>query len=282
MKRFRPTLVTLLVAHVVGSYCGGLFPLILERVLHHNHNALIFGTWSHVFAGLALPAIIPLFLVSETVGAFPHYYHSLPQYWACYTVPFVMVCLIRHKKSSVIRLAMTPVMATLFVIVTYQLLPERVSLGLAPEFDLTALEHKPAPDFTLTTLSGTTCSLSQERGHVVLLDFWFKDCAPCQLELNQLTSKLADDDSLRRRGLRVWTINVADDTDATRKFMDRNHYDFTVMFDRMPPPNIRYPRNGCPATYVMGRDGSIKKVFSGFGEDIEKSIRAEIDFDLKQ
>jgi AhpC/TSA family len=282
MKRLRPTLVTLLLSHVIGSYCAGLFPLFLERVLHPDAHGPGLGTFTHLFACLALPAIIPIVLISETAGAFPHYYHYLPQYWAYYTIPFVIVCLIRRKKSPAIRLAIVPVIATLFVTATYQLLPENVSLGIPPEVDLAALEHKPAADFTLTTLSGSTCTLSEEKGHVVLLDFWFKDCRPCQVELNQLTSKLADDDSLRQRGLRIWTINVSDDAEVTRKFMHENHYDFTVMFDRMPPPNIRYPRNGCPATYLIGRDGLIRKVFSGFDAETDKSIRAEINAALKQ
>ena len=281
MKRFHPTLLTLLIAHVIGSYCSGLLPVIIGRILHPDFHGPGFATWSDVIAWVSLPAIIPVFLVSETVVAFPHYYHYLPQYWACYTVPFVIVCLIRRKKSPVLRLAIVPVIATLLVTATYHLLPENVSLGIPPEADLAALEHSPAPDFTLMTLSGTTCRLSREKGHVVLLNFWSKDCPPCLVELNQLTSKLADDDSLRQRGLRVWTINVSDDNDATRKFMDQNHYDFTVMFDKMPPPNIRYPRNGCPTTYLIGRDGLIRKVFSGFDAEMEKSIRTEINAALK-
>jgi hypothetical protein len=80
MKRFHPTLVTLLIAHVIGSYCSGLLPVILERILHPNFHGPVLSAWSSFFAALALPAITPLFLIGETVAAFPHYYHYLPEY----------------------------------------------------------------------------------------------------------------------------------------------------------------------------------------------------------
>jgi thiol-disulfide isomerase/thioredoxin len=37
----------------------------------------------------------------------------------------------------------------------------------------------PAPDFTATTLEGTTVKLSELRGKPVVLDFWSKTCLPC-------------------------------------------------------------------------------------------------------
>jgi len=58
--------------------------------------------------------------------------------------------------------------------------------------DETKMLGKVAPDFTAITLSGKEITLSELRGKVVLLNFWFLGCMPCQKEfpdLNKLTEE---------------------------------------------------------------------------------------------
>ncbi len=44
------------------------------------------------------------------------------------------------------------------------------------------LVGKPAPNFTLTTLSGKKVSLADYKGKAVQLNFWATWCAPCKIE----------------------------------------------------------------------------------------------------
>ena len=50
---------------------------------------------------------------------------------------------------------------------------------------------EPAPEFTLTTLDGTSVSLSDYRGKPVVLNFWRSDCHPCREEFPLFRRELA-------------------------------------------------------------------------------------------
>jgi len=265
----RPQLLTLVLAHIAGSYGFCILPL-MERMLYRVNDQ---GAWICVCLA---PLIAPIYLVVMTVVDFPHYYNYMPEAWAFYSVPFVTVCLLRRKGTPLFRFAIPPIFMTLFVTALW--LPR--AIGGPPPWQ-SPLEGKQAPDFTLTTLDGTTCSISQEKGHVVLIDFWGTDCPPCRVELEQLVAGLANDKTLHERGLRVWAINIVDDSNTVQKFLDENHYDFEVMLGTQNAIANLYPLSGIPTTYLVARDGSIRKAFAGFDPKTDEQLRAEIEAALK-
>src|ERR671926_359807 len=66
----------------------------------------------------------------------------------------------------------------------------------------------PAPDFTLRTMGGPNLRLAEQRGQVVMVNFWATWCGPCRQEmphLNRLYEKY------RGSGFVLLGVNVDDD-----------------------------------------------------------------------
>jgi peroxiredoxin len=85
--------------------------------------------------------------------------------------------------------------------------------------------RRPAPDLTLKTLDGREVRLSDLKGRVVVLNFWFVNCAPCRAEMPDL-NKLVDN----HRGRDVVFLAVATDrADAVRAFLGKQPFKYEIV-----------------------------------------------------
>lgn len=137
--------------------------------------------------------------------------------------------------------------------------------------DPTALKGKAAPDFSLATFAGQNVKLSDQKGKVVVVDFWATWCPPCRKSLPHIQAMSADQE-LAGKGLVVWAVNARETKDIVGAFMKSNNFTFTVPMDADGKAMAEYMVSGIPTTVVVGRDGNVKDVFVGFGDGSAKLI----------
>ncbi|HLI03444.1 MAG TPA: TlpA disulfide reductase family protein [Terracidiphilus sp.] len=126
----------------------------------------------------------------------------------------------------------------------------------------------PAPDFAVSD-GATSVHLADFRGRVVLLNFWATWCAPCVAETPSLLQLHHDMPELAIIG-----VSVDDDPEAYAQFLARRHIDFTTVRD----PNESAPKlfhsSMWPETYVIDRQGIIRRKFIGAQDWSSPEIRA--------
>ncbi len=114
---------------------------------------------------------------------------------------------------------------------------------------------RPAPQFTIS--DGThSVDLARLRGHVVLLNLWASWCPPCVEELPSLLALQHE-----MPGLIVVAVSIDEDDAAYRSFLKRNHVDLLTIRDPSARINALYGTVQIPETYVIDKDGILRRKF---------------------
>jgi peroxiredoxin len=138
---------------------------------------------------------------------------------------------------------------------------------------------KPAPDFSVDLVDGGKFKLSEQKGKVVVLDFWASWCVPCRKGLPavvKVTSELAG------RGVVFCGVNEQEDADTIKEFRTDEKLQFPVGMDTEGSVGSLYGVRGIPTTVVVDREGVVLAVHSGFSPGMESLLKSEIETALGQ
>ena len=151
-------------------------------------------------------------------------------------------------------------------------LPKRDYVPYTPPEPLA--EGIPAPDWALPTLTGDTVRLADLRGKVVLLDFFYKSCAPCCAALPFLQSI---HEKYKDRGVVLLGIDPYDDPvkDEMTEFIVKRSITYTVLFSERQLSSI-YHIVAFPTLFFIDRDGKIAKVHRGYHPTLEATIEEQL------
>ena len=130
-----------------------------------------------------------------------------------------------------------------------------------------------APDFTLADLSGNKVRLSDQKGKVVLIEFWATWCPPCRASIPGIERLYR---TYGEKGLAVLAISMDEGGwDKVKAFSEEHGITYPVLQGN-DDVATKYMVRMIPAVYIVDRQGTIAKQFIGGGsdQDIEKEIQA--------
>lgn len=122
---------------------------------------------------------------------------------------------------------------------------------------------------------GEPYSIESDRGSVVLLDVWATWCEPCKDAL-PLYEQLGKE--YGSRGLKVYALNVDEDTRGIQAFLDEAKVSLPVLLDAnavVAEKTLQVKL--MPTSYLLDRRGVVRFIHEGFAEEFLQKYQTEIE-----
>ncbi len=149
--------------------------------------------------------------------------------------------------------------------------------GCGGETTPAPINGEPAPPFLLPALTGPKVALPADlAGKVVALRFWADWCPYCRKEMAELQPVYA---RLHGRGLEILALNVAQDRDTVRRFVEPLGISYPVLLDGEGAVARAYGVKALPITWLIDAHGVVRGKIVGEAtpEVFEKKVLELLD-----
>ncbi|MCO4763993.1 MAG: FAD:protein FMN transferase [Myxococcales bacterium] len=140
-------------------------------------------------------------------------------------------------------------------------------------------DHPPLTGTLLTAPAGAVLKANQAitsqrfAGKVLLVDFWATWCAPCKASLpvySALQKKYG------ASGLQVLAVSVDDKAQTAKRFATKHGLSLAMLHDKGGELAERYGPAKMPTAFLIGRDGKVRWIHSGFEAKDAAIIEAKV------
>jgi peroxiredoxin len=121
-----------------------------------------------------------------------------------------------------------------------------------------------APDFRARTVDGTNAvrTMADYKGKVIVLNVWATWCEPCKVEMPsiELLHRV-----FAKTDLQIVAISIDDavGADSVRNYAHDLALTFDILLDSLHTVDRDYQVTGYPETFVIARDGTIRRKWIG-------------------
>ena len=133
-----------------------------------------------------------------------------------------------------------------------------------------AQERMRVPNISLKTIEGKIWQLADEKGSLVIINFWATWCAPCRTEV-PLLNKLALEK--KDTGLKVVGIALDKEIPLVRTFIAEHKITYPILIPEPDSPLTRLENT--PTTLLIDRSGHL--AFKYIGAVPEADLRRDLE-----
>lgn len=152
-----------------------------------------------------------------------------------------------------------------------------VAVGLVGALAYALMAKPAAPPQVFTTLDGRQIALAEQRGRVVLVNFWATSCPGCVKEMPDMVKVYND---YRERGFEIVAVAMSYDPPAyVNNFVQTRQLPFPIVLDTDGTHAQAFGNvQVTPTSFVIGTDGRIHE--HKLGEIDFNRLRALLDREL--
>jgi len=155
-----------------------------------------------------------------------------------------------------------------------------LSLLLSLVFNCTSVQaNEEAPDFTLKSKESGNIRLSEQRGNIVLVNFWASWCGPCRNELPEMEALYQEYQDL---GFEILAVNVDDEASKADGLLNDIEVSFPVLYDTLGDVSKLYDVSAMPTTVMIDRDGNQRLVHLGYRAGDEKKYEKALKILMRE
>jgi thiol-disulfide isomerase/thioredoxin len=133
---------------------------------------------------------------------------------------------------------------------------------------------KAAPEVRLNLLDGGKFKLSEEKGHIVVLDFWATWCAFCMQSMPEVDAVIHE---FEHKNVKYVAVNMQEDTATISSALERAKLNPTVALDIDGAASEHYEVSSLPQLVIIDADGNVARMFIGVSSDYAGDLRKALN-----